>query len=374
MAHWAPGLRCCLKGVFSVLVSMWDARRLSGPLQPCHMMSEASGATPPTCVLCPAPGTSLCGRCRSVSYCSKDCQRSHWPLHKAGCKPVVEAKATTATASGAVTVPPPTSAPGASGGSDGGAAAVSASTDGDVAVSVTDALDMLKARHAAALVVPTHLVVLLRCQPAFPSPGLPLSLSANLCTRNSSPHQCLPHHTYPLLTHQTHEGDLDITARVVGVLARLAGNHKGSPCVAAVAPDVVSCTCLCAAQNGGECWAGWWRWAVRHWSLRVPYQCPTAMHGPCFLIHPSPGSAHPIPGRSECCCPRPEVLCGLGEGGHGAHAGHPGACGWWSMEPEGGWVGGPGCSGEVREVWICVLGGTGMEAEERGEGTHTPSK
>jgi ankyrin repeat protein len=26
-----------------------------------------------------------CSRCRAVRYCSKDCQRTHWPVHKATC-------------------------------------------------------------------------------------------------------------------------------------------------------------------------------------------------------------------------------------------------------------------------------------------------
>jgi hypothetical protein len=31
----------------------------------------------------------LCGRCRTVSYCSRECQRADWPLHKPACVPVV---------------------------------------------------------------------------------------------------------------------------------------------------------------------------------------------------------------------------------------------------------------------------------------------
>jgi hypothetical protein len=27
-----------------------------------------------------------CGQCRSVRYCGGDCQRKHWPVHKAHCK------------------------------------------------------------------------------------------------------------------------------------------------------------------------------------------------------------------------------------------------------------------------------------------------
>lgn len=31
-----------------------------------------------------------CARCRAVSYCSEECQRAQWPLHKADCKMVVQ--------------------------------------------------------------------------------------------------------------------------------------------------------------------------------------------------------------------------------------------------------------------------------------------
>ena len=36
---------------------------------------------------CPKPGTDMCSRCKSVFYCSRDCQRSHWKAgHKKVCK------------------------------------------------------------------------------------------------------------------------------------------------------------------------------------------------------------------------------------------------------------------------------------------------
>jgi hypothetical protein len=36
--------------------------------------------------MCPAPGTKKCGVCRSVSYCSVDCQKTHWTdCHKFAC-------------------------------------------------------------------------------------------------------------------------------------------------------------------------------------------------------------------------------------------------------------------------------------------------
>lgn len=30
----------------------------------------------------------VCSRCRSVSYCSQTCQKTHWKVHKPDCKPV----------------------------------------------------------------------------------------------------------------------------------------------------------------------------------------------------------------------------------------------------------------------------------------------
>mmetsp|Transcript_36694 Transcript_36694/g.84663 ORF Transcript_36694/g.84663 Transcript_36694/m.84663 type:complete len:324 (-) Transcript_36694:21-992(-) len=37
---------------------------------------------------CPQPGTKLCSRCGSVAYCSADCQRKDWKIHKLVCQKV----------------------------------------------------------------------------------------------------------------------------------------------------------------------------------------------------------------------------------------------------------------------------------------------
>jgi ankyrin repeat protein/uncharacterized protein YjgD (DUF1641 family) len=65
--------------------------------------STAATATTTQAGACAACGTNSiptdaafkrCSRCKAVQYCSKDCQRTHWPVHKASCA------AATATGSG----------------------------------------------------------------------------------------------------------------------------------------------------------------------------------------------------------------------------------------------------------------------------------
>lgn len=51
---------------------------------------------------CSNKGKSKCSACSSVSYCSAECQKQHWPLHKADCK----AARATATPAGASSVSP----------------------------------------------------------------------------------------------------------------------------------------------------------------------------------------------------------------------------------------------------------------------------
>jgi len=47
-----------------------------------------SGPLPPTCsnVYCNSPRWKMCGRCRALGYCSRECQEKHWPTHKAVCR------------------------------------------------------------------------------------------------------------------------------------------------------------------------------------------------------------------------------------------------------------------------------------------------
>jgi hypothetical protein len=55
--------------------------------------SYAIAKASPSCAICEKSarldGSSLqhCSRCKSVYYCSKDCQKIHWPAHKRGCVP-----------------------------------------------------------------------------------------------------------------------------------------------------------------------------------------------------------------------------------------------------------------------------------------------
>ena len=39
------------------------------------------------CGACEAPATLVCGGCGDISYCRKECQKSHWKKgHKSSCK------------------------------------------------------------------------------------------------------------------------------------------------------------------------------------------------------------------------------------------------------------------------------------------------
>lgn len=43
------------------------------------------------CVSCNEPATNMCNRCKSVWYCGKNCQVTHWPRHKSICVDPVKA-------------------------------------------------------------------------------------------------------------------------------------------------------------------------------------------------------------------------------------------------------------------------------------------
>lgn len=48
--------------------------------------SPAAASSGPACAKCGARGRSLlCTRCRKISYCSRECQVSHWRTHKRAC-------------------------------------------------------------------------------------------------------------------------------------------------------------------------------------------------------------------------------------------------------------------------------------------------
>ena len=59
-------------------------------------MSDAAAMKCGGCSTVPAHGAnafSKCGRCEMMHYCSRTCQRSHWPTHKADCFSRYERKA-----------------------------------------------------------------------------------------------------------------------------------------------------------------------------------------------------------------------------------------------------------------------------------------
>ena len=63
---------------------------------------DAAGPGPhAACARCGGPGKSRCARCRSVCYCSADCQRAAWGEHKGSCAAAVDAAASAAAAAAA---------------------------------------------------------------------------------------------------------------------------------------------------------------------------------------------------------------------------------------------------------------------------------
>ena len=54
-------------------------------------MSAAASRADAPCALCGAPSSSACGKCR-LPYCSRACQTSDWPQHKAACAAMARVK------------------------------------------------------------------------------------------------------------------------------------------------------------------------------------------------------------------------------------------------------------------------------------------
>ncbi|KAL5785874.1 hypothetical protein ACOSQ2_008266 [Xanthoceras sorbifolium] len=62
-----------------------DRNRRRTAMPPPVPMAES--ADDPSCVVCGSPGEKQCSRCKSVRYCSPECQKSHWHSgHKTKCK------------------------------------------------------------------------------------------------------------------------------------------------------------------------------------------------------------------------------------------------------------------------------------------------
>merc|ERR1719453_487595 len=55
--------------------------------------AEQAEADIPKCAQCgkKVVGKTQCGKCKSVFYCDRSCQRSHWPKHKGDCATLAEA-------------------------------------------------------------------------------------------------------------------------------------------------------------------------------------------------------------------------------------------------------------------------------------------
>ena len=69
-----------------------------------QQLQEGAGFKWSTCDSCgaeekPESGVKLlrCARCKQTSYCSKDCQKIHWKMHKPNCEPVRDQSKVAAT-------------------------------------------------------------------------------------------------------------------------------------------------------------------------------------------------------------------------------------------------------------------------------------
>ena len=56
-----------------------------------HMRAQYEKGVMGRCCMCATKTTEHCGRCKHVFYCSKDCQRTDWPVHRHVCGLVQEA-------------------------------------------------------------------------------------------------------------------------------------------------------------------------------------------------------------------------------------------------------------------------------------------
>lgn len=54
--------------------------------KPEHNMSDSTANSPPLCAMCSLRGPNTCMGCGSIHYCSVDCQKQDWPVHKILCK------------------------------------------------------------------------------------------------------------------------------------------------------------------------------------------------------------------------------------------------------------------------------------------------
>jgi endogenous inhibitor of DNA gyrase (YacG/DUF329 family) len=57
---------------------LWTSTRVADQYH--YTMASAN------CAVCDKPAPNKCGGCKTYSYCSKECQASDWPKHKATCK------------------------------------------------------------------------------------------------------------------------------------------------------------------------------------------------------------------------------------------------------------------------------------------------